>query len=162
MLRPYQNTWKTPMSVDKIEGYYIVVLRTDNRSFGHVLSLYKCGERWTIYNNDVGIQPLGEDISKKITRTGIKGINYTIHKNDVQYDIIYNDDTTDTLNAELCVEQTTENVFVFSEASSYKLVRLTDAGAAAGMGAAGGEGGGRRHRKQTKKQRRRKNKSRKH
>jgi hypothetical protein len=161
-LRPYQNTWKTPMSVDKTEGYYIVVLRTDNYSFGHVLSLYKCGERWTIYNNDVGIQPLGEDISRKITRDGIKGINYTIHKNDVQYDITYGNDTTDTLNADLCVEQSTEKVFEFSEASSYKLVRLTDAVAPAGMGAAGGEGGGRRLRKKTKKQRRRKNKSRKH
>lgn len=159
MMRPYHNTWKTPMSLDKIEGYYIVISWVDNPIFGHVISLYKCGEQWTIYDNDIGITPLGQERSRKITRVGIKAINYTIHKNDVQYDIIYNDDTTDTLNVALCVEQSKEKIFKFSEAGSYKLVRLTDAVAPAGMGAAGGEGGGRRLRKKTQRKKKRNNRS---
>ena len=125
---PFPNTWKNVMDISNTGGYYVVVNRKDNFRFGHVLSLYKCGGRWTLFDNQAEIVPLGADSSARLSAVGIKGIEYEIRKKEVQYTITYGDDTTEALVTPLEVEQCRESTYLFSKGASYKLVRLAAAG----------------------------------
>jgi hypothetical protein len=120
---PFPNTWKNTAGVDKTEGYYIVMKHSP--FIGHVISLYTCEGRWTLFDNQAEIVPLD---SARISAVGIKGIDYTIHKNDVQYTITYGDDTTEIITTPLDVEQSGLSEYKFSKGASYKLVRMAAAG----------------------------------
>jgi hypothetical protein len=151
-----ENWWKqTNIAKEKIEGYYIVINRKDNPKLGHVISLYKCGDQWTIFDNDHGILVLSPDESANISGKGIKSVDYTYlppenntYKGNIQYTITLEDDTVIIHNKQLLdIEKTVEapREYIFDKVGSYKLISRA--------AAAGGRRKTRKHKKQVSRKR---------
>jgi hypothetical protein len=150
-----ENWWKqTNIAKEKIEGYYIVINRADNPKLGHVISLYKCGDQWTIFDNDHGILVLNPEESSNISGKGIKSVDYiysppenNTYKGMLQYRITLEDDTEIIHNKQLsdiAEKVVAQRDYVFDSAGSYKLISKS---------AAGGRRKTRKHKRQVSRKR---------
>lgn len=142
------NSWGEAFGIDRTEGYYMIVKDKASPRFGHVVAIYKCGDHWSLFDNNATIITFDKAQSDLISARGINGVNYTLRPGEIHYDVTFGDDSTFSTSVAHEDGRTYESNYIFSPGASYKLVRLA---------AAGG-----RRRRSTRKQRRRKNKSRKH
>lgn len=128
------NWWKERnVSLDRIEGYYMILKRKNAAHLGHVICLYKCGDHWTIFDTDKGIIPLNATDSDRISTSGIKGLNYSYlppseeeNINGIlQYDFVFNDDTPLVINipiTDLGKQINRKEEYIFNPNQSYKLI----------------------------------------
>jgi hypothetical protein len=150
-----ENWWRqTNIAKERIEGYYIVINREDNPRLGHVISLYKCSEQWSIFDNDHGILVLSPEESADISRKGIKSVDYSYlvpennsYKAKLQYHITLEDDTEIIHNKQLldiAEKVVTPRKYIFDQVGSYKLISKS---------AAGGRRKTRKHKRQVSRKR---------
>jgi hypothetical protein len=138
---------------EETHGYYLIV-GDDKNSEGHVISMFKCNERWTLFNNDYGIVPLSKEESEQVSKIGIESIAiYTdIKENLLSHDLVLNDKTKIVLQSPYVDGEKNINFHFFKSHVSYAFVSRKPAGAA-------GEGGKRKKRKTSKKTRKQKRKT---
>lgn len=111
----------------KAEGYYIVLKNIENPLFGHVICMYKCGGVWSIFDNEKGNYILSEDFSEKISKHGFREVQYKYlvgNPGILQYSIQFHDGTELIIDKEIDNEIKKEKLYRFSEAASYRLLKL--------------------------------------
>lgn len=65
--------WDTN-KLEETHGYYLIV-GTNSYGGGHVVSMYKCNGRWSLFNNNYGTIPLSDEDSHKIDTIGIEALS---------------------------------------------------------------------------------------
>jgi hypothetical protein len=81
----YTLVRRPPSDPTTIMGYYFI-------KFEHVISLFKCGGVWFVYDNDIGCLPFSADDSAKIDTKGIKNFGREYPPGECIYTFALNDD----------------------------------------------------------------------
>lgn len=134
---------------EETHGYYLIVGKNKNDSEGHVVSMFKCNERWTLFNNDYGIVPLSKEDSEQVSKIGIESIEiYTdVKENLLSHVLLLNDKTKIGLHSPYVEGEKDTTFHFFKSHISYAFVSRKTAGE-----------GGKRIKRKTKSKKARKQK----
>jgi hypothetical protein len=86
----YKFVAKSPEDPTTILGYYF-------EKFYHIISLFKCGGIWFLFDNELGCLPFAEEDSEKINTIGIKNFGKEFKAGYCTYTFILNNDEPITI-----------------------------------------------------------------